>query len=366
MRLPMVGEMSDLDSRLTHIAVDTSDHHEFRRAADEVLREVIPFDFAAWASMDPATLMPTSCDVLAGGSPMPHDPRRDRQLFEIEFADTDPFTFSKMAREDRRACRLRAEVEEPDRVRRYAELLAPLGIYDEMRTLVCDKTGIWGSVILYRSGSAPFEEEEAVTAESMSEALAGAFRHAFLVAAAVRPQSLGRPPGVLTLGEKGDIVETSETAERWLDTLPAEQVLSIFAALWARARGSPIARATVAGSDGPITFHAYPLKGSMEETAVVVERSRPAGLAEVIIAAHGLTPRETDVTRRVMHGLSTRLIARDLGMSEYTVQDHLRSVFAKCGVSSRAELMSTMYAYHYLPAIEQDATPGPYGWFLQP
>lgn len=358
--------MSGLDMRLAQIAVDASDHHEFRRAADETLREVIPFDIAAWASMDPATLMPTSCDVLAGGSPMPHDPQRDRQLFEIEFADTDPFTFLKMAQEDRRACRLRAEVEEPDRVRRYAELLSPLGVYDELRILVRDRTGIWGSVILYRTGSTPFDEEDAVIAESVSETLAGAFRHAFLLAATERPRSLERPPGVLTLGEKGDIVDTSETAERWLDSLPAEQILSILAALWARTRGSPLAQTTVVGSDGPITFHAYALKGSMEETAVVVERSRPAGLAEVIIAAHGLTPREADVTRRVMHGLSTRVIARDLGMSEYTVQDHLRSVFAKFEVSSRAELMSEMYARYYLPAIKNDATPGPYGWFLQP
>lgn len=187
-----------------------------------------------------------------------------------------------------------------------------------------------------------------------------------LVAAAERPHSLERPPGVLTLGESGDIVETSETAERWLDTLPAEQILSILVALWARTRNSPLAQATVVGSHGPITFHCYPLKGSMDETAVVVERSGPAALAEVIIAAHGLTPRETDVTRRVMHGLSTRLIASDLDMSEYTVQDHLRSVFSKFDVSSRAELMSAMYAHHYLPAIERDATPGPYGWFLQP
>lgn len=356
--------MTGLERTLSEIAAGASEHHEFRRGADEALRKVVSYDVASWASMDPATLMPTSCDILADNGPMPHDPQRDRRLFEIEFAETDPFTFAGMATSERRTARLRTEVAELSGVRRYSELLEPMGIFDEMRTLVRDRTGTWGAVTLYRTGAEAFDEHDEKLVRSASESLAKAFRHAFLVAAANRPENLDRPPGSLTIGSGGDIIETSEPAERWLDTLPESRVVSILAALWARSRDKPLTRATVAGSEGPITFHAYPRKGSSEETAVVVERPRPADLAEGLIAARGLTPRESEVTRRVLHGLSTRIIARDIGVSEYTVQDHLRAVFDKFGVGSRGELMATLYVRHYLPEMEEDATPGPYGWFL--
>ncbi|MEU0970589.1 helix-turn-helix transcriptional regulator [Streptomyces sp. NPDC005917] len=67
-----------------------------------------------------------------------------------------------------------------------------------------------------------------------------------------------------------------------------------------------------------------------------------ADVAEVLLLAYGLTPRERDVLARVVAGLPSRAIATELRITAATVQDHLKSVFAKTGVHSRSELVATM------------------------
>ncbi len=58
-----------------------------------------------------------------------------------------------------------------------------------------------------------------------------------------------------------------------------------------------------------------------------------------MLAAYGLSARETEIALLVLRGGSTRLISNTLHISAHTVQDHLKSVFAKTGVSSRGELV---------------------------
>ena len=58
--------------------------------------------------------------------------------------------------------------------------------------------------------------------------------------------------------------------------------------------------------------------------------------------AHGLTSRERDICREVIAGHSTADIAGRLFISAHTVQDHLKSVFAKVGVRSRGELVARL------------------------
>ena len=53
------------------------------------------------------------------------------------------------------------------------------------------------------------------------------------------------------------------------------------------------------------------------------------------------------MTRALARGLSTHEIARELHLSRYTVQDHLKSVYEKTRVSSRGELVAKMFADHY-------------------
>lgn len=61
--------------------------------------------------------------------------------------------------------------------------------------------------------------------------------------------------------------------------------------------------------------------------------------------AHGLTPRECDILRRLATGATNREIAEDLVLSEKTVARHVANVFAKLGVSNRAS--ATAYAFEH-------------------
>ena len=59
----------------------------------------------------------------------------------------------------------------------------------------------------------------------------------------------------------------------------------------------------------------------------------------------GLSPRESEVLALVAEGKTNRAIARELFISEKTVARHVSNIFAKLGLSSRAE--ATAYAYKH-------------------
>ncbi|WP_395696262.1 LuxR C-terminal-related transcriptional regulator [Nocardioides sp.] len=57
-----------------------------------------------------------------------------------------------------------------------------------------------------------------------------------------------------------------------------------------------------------------------------------------------LTPRERQVALMVARGGTNQAIATSLGISVWTVSTHLRRIFAKLGVSSRAEMVARLLA----------------------
>ena len=69
-----------------------------------------------------------------------------------------------------------------------------------------------------------------------------------------------------------------------------------------------------------------------DEVAVTIEPASGDDLLSLLLAAYALSPRERDICREVMAGGSTAEIGERLSVSPHTVQDHLKSAFAKVGV----------------------------------
>jgi DNA-binding CsgD family transcriptional regulator len=59
-------------------------------------------------------------------------------------------------------------------------------------------------------------------------------------------------------------------------------------------------------------------------------------------AEGGLSPREREIARMVAKGYPNKVIARVLEISSWTVSTHLRRIFAKLNVSTRASMVAQL------------------------
>lgn len=72
----------------------------------------------------------------------------------------------------------------------------------------------------------------------------------------------------------------------------------------------------------------------------------------------GLTPQERDVMRQIVDGSPNKVTARCLGVSVRTIENRRRSLFAKLGIRSVAELVATVLQ----SAPQQRRTPRQEDW----
>jgi DNA-binding CsgD family transcriptional regulator len=334
-------------------------------AMDEVLRPRLKYAIGVWGTADPASLLLTSC-TLTGG--MALDPDRLEQLARIEYTTDDPGDMTAMYRDGRLATSLRTEVDDPSTVTRYREVTRPLGSFDELR-LVFVLDGLpWGALIAHRGKEdGPFDADDLTATAALSATIAAAIRLAFLRDAARHPGGTTDPPGQLVVGPDRRIISSTEVADRWVEAIGGDAQLGFLLSTLGPRRGGDGHRAITLTTDtGPVTVHASSATGGDGDgaTALVLERPRPIVLTHLIISAYGFTSREREVAEMVLRGSTTKQIARALGIRDYTVQDHLKAIFAKTDVSTRGDLSWTLYSRFYLPPVREDATPSPYGFYL--
>jgi len=104
-----------------------------------------------------------------------------------------------------------------------------------------------------------------------------------------------------------------------------------------------------------LTLHAAPLHAdgtAPDAVAVTLAPATPAELEPLRLALHGLTPREREVAQLLARGATNEEIARALWISRYTVKDHVKAVYAKLGVGSRAELTAKLFHEHVAPQLD--------------
>jgi len=92
-----------------------------------------------------------------------------------------------------------------------------------------------------------------------------------------------------------------------------------------------------------LSVHASPMHGGTQHsTVLILEEPGPGELTSLILTSHGVTGAQARVVALVLRGYSTKQIARQLAISQYTIQEHLRAVFDKLGVRSRQELAAAL------------------------
>lgn len=89
------------------------------------------------------------------------------------------------------------------------------------------------------------------------------------------------------------------------------------------------------------TLHTPP-SGAGNIVALVAPEPSPVNRHKM--KALGLSRRETDIIFLVAQGKTNKEISRELLISENTVKTYIKRLFAKCNVSSRTELVHTLYS----------------------
>jgi DNA-binding CsgD family transcriptional regulator len=85
-----------------------------------------------------------------------------------------------------------------------------------------------------------------------------------------------------------------------------------------------------------------PLEGGGTGVAITVRAASAEETFDLLCRVHDLTPRERQLAALVVAGLATGRLARTLCISQYTVKDHLKAIFAKTGAGTRGELVSRL------------------------
>ena len=322
------------------------------------LRRVLPVDAAFGAPVDPATLL------FTGAVLWQIPPEVASQFLSNEYLEDDVNKFRRLASERSPVATLdRATGNHRPGSARSREIMAPMGLGDELRVALRSGGVCWGFLCLHREeATAGFTEAETRLVARLAPHVGEGLRRSLLVGEAIAsPESYG--PGILVLDDDGSLVATTPAGERWLWELagPDQPVGSLPVAIEAVVAGLKALRGVAeppevqprvrvrTRSGRWAVLHASEMAGLGEgrHTAVVVEPATPAELAPIILVAYGLTRREADVARLVLQGKPTKVISRELRISQHTVEDHLKAIFNKVGVGSRGELTARVLSEHY-------------------
>jgi DNA-binding CsgD family transcriptional regulator len=359
--------------RLCHSGLDS---RTLRLEIIKRLRTVVPIDVSFFTTADPATLLFTGVvadEILERATP---------QFLENEFLQDDVNKFSSLARSATPVGSLMQATHcELELSPRYAEILAPLALGDELRAALTTGGTCWGFLCLHRErSSSPFTAAEAAFLGRLTPHIALGLRKALLLGSGAGSQP-PTEPGLLLLTDDLATVAINPAAERWLSELaeadwPRIQSLP-FAITAAVARLRALERCTDAevaplpkvrlrtASGHWVVLHASRLAGQSAQghIAVIFEVAQPVEIAPLIAQAYDLSRREAEILQSVVRGLSTTEMGDTFHIASYTVQDHLKAIFEKVGVGSRRELIGQIFAQQYQPRIASGCGLDANGWF---
>jgi DNA-binding NarL/FixJ family response regulator len=228
-----------------------------------------------------------------------------------------------------------------------------LHVTDIASMVLRDRHGCWGFIDLWRYDGPDFSDDERKFVTALLPTITVAQRARVARMFESTPEQPSVPPALALfdddLNAVGETPSADRSFRRLLPTDPGDSpipaaALNVAAQLLAAEEGVDTSAATSrmhAGGGAWVALTAARVKASTQgmpaSIAVTVDPISLADRVDIFSRATGLTVRETDVLVELSRGNPTRRIARDLGVSEYTVQQHLAAIFTKSGTGSRAE-----------------------------
>lgn len=334
---------SRLRREITQLAAAGLSVSELHCAAIELVDRTVSAELTCWASIDPETHVISS--MVSGESRIPTE--YEARLAEAEYSLDEPHTFAALAHQGSTLARL-SDLSAEDRRRstRLHCVWRPLGMNEELRVMFKADGVYWGAAGMVRSGT-DFTAREVEFLAAIAPAIGSATR------LAVRSEAQGGTgtgrPALVIIGADGQLLGVTPDAREWQERLDAIAPGRFKVMMQVMASGSHSAeagyfRARLRDADGrwAVLQASTLIGGDEEQVAVAIEPVTGDQLVGLLLLAYDLSAREREICREVIGGHSTTDIANHLFISAHTVQDHLKSVFAKVGVRSRGELVARL------------------------
>ena len=243
----------------------------------------------------------------------------------------------------------------------WRTVLSRYAVGDVASAVFADQFGCWGFIDLWRNdASDPFSAADAGFLAAVAPPLATGLRQC-QARTFVDPATAHRPdlgPVVLTLDDDLQIASRTAASRAWLDALlppvpdqraiPAS-VYNVAAQLLATEKGvdaHPAFARTHLADGFWLALRAarlspdQPVAGRAATIVVTIEEASASERLELFGRAFGLSVREYELIGLLATGSDTRMMARQMSLSEHTIQDHLKSIFAKTGAHDRVTVLS--------------------------
>lgn len=252
---------------------------------------------------------------------------------------------------------LRATSGRPEQSHLHREVLGPIGVTDVATLVFRDRHGTWGWLELWRFDQPAFSDDEMTFLAAITDPITEALRRCH--AESFRddtPTPARSGPVVLFLSPELEVrAQTPETDAYLRTLLPPEadqrpipagayNVAAQLLALEAGVDDHPaLARTQLVGGVW-LTFRAARVDSGASagerDIAVTIEPTTMPERRMLYARSHGLSPREGELLELLAEGADTKAIAEALFLSQHTVQDHLKSIFAKTGTHNRRTLLT--------------------------
>ncbi len=246
--------------------------------------------------------------------------------------------------------------DDPFRSLVWRELLVGYGVSDVISAVFRDLYGCWAFLDLWRHDGT-FDESERQVLIDLADVATSAIRRSSMASFEHGSSMLERHsgPAVLLLSDDLELLSQTPQTDLYLRALlPTDAERSPIPAAAYNVAAQLLAEEAAVDTHSPwarvhlgdglwVTLRAARIEKTSADgasIAVSIEPTPASERAALYARVAGLSERESELLTYLVAGTDTRELARRLFVSEHTVQDHLKSVFAKTGVNNRRVLVA--------------------------